>query len=288
MWIDMEGVLLIDKPKGISSFDVVRKIRSITGIKKIGHTGTLDPLASGLLILCLGKYTKLCSLLMASHKVYEAEIILGKTSSTDDAEGIVENGFSTKHLKRIDVEKTLQTFCGQIEQIPPKFSAIKINGRRAYELARKNEPIALPKRSVEIFKTFLIAYNLPEIIIGLHCSKGTYVRSFARDIGERLKVGAYCKNIRRLKSGNFSIQEATLFEDMSKEVIASRILTGINAIREIENFALTSEDYGNAICGRPLISVYDFLGEFGVATFKQNLVAIVKRNEGNMKIVRVI
>lgn len=207
-------ILLVDKPKNWTSFDVIRKLQGHWKYKKIGHAGTLDPLASGLLILATGKFTKQINQIQAEEKTYIASIKLGATTLSADAEFAEENIQDTKHLDEKIVEECIQkNFLGEIEQFPPKFSAVKINGRRAYELARKGEDFEVKKRQVTV-KTFEIL-EFKKIVenditfccleVEIVCSKGTYIRSLARDLGEKLSVGGYLTDLRRTKIGEYSL-----------------------------------------------------------------------------------
>ena len=212
----LEGILLVDKPAGWTSFDVVNIIRkTIAGhlnVKpknvKIGHSGTLDPFATGLLIILVGKnYTKRMNQLLKLDKSYQAEIILGKTSSTGDPEGdiIVK---STNQPTSTDVAKALDSFKGEIRQIPPAYSAIKINGIRSYKLARQGVSIEMPSRLVKINSINLLDYAYPKIKILTEVSSGTYVRSLVQDIGEKLGVGAYTNSLIRTKIGSYNLANA--------------------------------------------------------------------------------
>lgn len=257
-----DQIILIDKPAGISSFGVVAKIRNQLKVEfghkiKVGHTGTLDPFATGLLILLSGKMTKKSNEFLKLDKVYEATLKLGYVSTTGDPEGEIsesvfsehselflkekasdspdfynisplKNSASNANLKNFseaeDVvkmtpreyylrsEKTLSEilhlFIGEITQTPPKFSAIKIGGQRAYKLARKGENFEIPPRQIEIYNIDILNYNYPELKIRVHCSSGTYIRTLAEDIGKKLKTGAYLTALRRIKIGNYDIKDA--------------------------------------------------------------------------------
>ncbi len=208
-----DKIILIDKPAGISSFGVVAKVRgklkAESGRKiKVGHTGTLDPFATGLLILLSGKMTKKSNEFLKLDKVYDATLRLGYTSTTGDPEGeIVEKDvFLTP--KDNDIKSALSKFTGEIEQTPPKFSAIKINGQRAYKLARQNKDFEIPSRLITIYGIEILNYAYPELKIRVHCSSGTYIRTLAEDIGKALGTGAYLTALRRLKIGNYDITNA--------------------------------------------------------------------------------
>ena len=217
----MEGeLLLIDKPAGMTSFGVVARVRRLLsqragGKVKVGHTGTLDPFATGLMILLVGKGTKRSNEFLKLDKVYEAEIVLGATSTTGDPEGeITETTNHTDEITKIELEAALAQFTGEIQQIPPAFSAIKINGQRAYKLARKGEEVIMPARTVTVYGLELIEYSYPVVRIRTHVSSGTYIRTLAEDIGQTLGVGAYCRELRRTKVGDYSIEQATSLNDL--------------------------------------------------------------------------
>ncbi|MBR2836957.1 tRNA pseudouridine(55) synthase TruB [Candidatus Saccharibacteria bacterium] len=206
-------IILIDKPAGISSFGIVAKIRGYLKAKyghkiKVGHTGTLDPFATGLLILLSGQFTKRSNEFLKLDKVYEAEIKLGCTSTTGDPEGEVTK-YSDLIPKRHTIETVLKDFTGEISQTVPKFSAVKINGERAYKLARKGANFTPPTRKVTIYNTEIIEYSYPILRIRCHVSSGTYIRTLAEDIGKALGTGAYLTALRRLKIGNYNIKDAT-------------------------------------------------------------------------------
>ena len=227
----MNGILLVDKPEGWTSFDVVNyvrgKVAKLEGKKpkqiKVGHTGTLDPAATGLLILCVGRATKQVESLMKQDKVYEVELTLGKTSTTEDKEGDITDtepkteGWETPTLS--DVQAVVATFVGEIEQTPPIFSAIKIDGKRAYDLARAGKPVAMKSRTVHIYEISDLLYNYPELRFKTHVGSGTYIRSLARDIGEKLGCGAYMSNLRRTKIGDATVAEAYAVSALSDEIL---------------------------------------------------------------------
>jgi tRNA pseudouridine55 synthase len=209
-----DSVLLIDKPSGMTSFGVVarvrRKLSQQLGKKaKVGHTGTLDPFATGLMIIVTGKECRNAGNYSKLDKVYEATIQLGQTSSTGDPEGeITEVSDLIPTLD--DVNEALEGFLGEIEQTPPAYSAIKINGQRAYKLAREGKVVDMPSRLVTVYSLELVDYTYPEIKIRVHVSSGTYIRTLAEDIGLQLGTGAYCTQLRRTKIADFSIGDAVL------------------------------------------------------------------------------
>lgn len=213
------SVLLVDKPAGITSFGVVARVRrqlsqQLGKKAKVGHTGTLDPFATGLMIIVTGKECRNASLYSKLDKVYETTIRLGETSTTGDPEGeltpvsLPESGEPTKEA----IEAVLKHFTGEITQTPPMFSAIKINGRRAYDLARKGEVVEIPPRVITIFSLELVDYTYPDIQVRAHVSSGTYIRTLAEDIGKALGTGAYCAQLRRTKVGEWSVEGALEIE----------------------------------------------------------------------------
>lgn len=213
-------ILLIDKPAGLTSFGVVarvrRKLTQEIGRKiKVGHAGTLDPFATGLLILLIGKATKKAEEFLKLDKVYEATIRLGAISTTGDPEGeIQESKKLTNPPLRTKVEIVLKSFVGKIEQTPPSFSAIKISGQRAYKLARRGEKIQMPTRKVQIYEIKILKYSYPILKISCHVSSGTYIRTLAEDIGKKLGVGAYTTQLRRLRIGDWTVKEAKTLEEL--------------------------------------------------------------------------
>lgn len=211
------GILLIDKPPQMTSFGVVARVRrrlsEIAGRRvKVGHTGTLDPFATGLMIIVAGKYTKRAGEFSKLDKTYEATIILGQTSTTGDPEGEITDVTGEKPTKE-QVESALVKFTGEITQTPPIYSAIKIDGRRAYDLARKGEKVEMPKRNIKIYSLELVEYKYPELKIKTHVSSGTYIRTLAEDIGNELRVGAYTKELRRTVVGDYKIEQSFKLDD---------------------------------------------------------------------------
>lgn len=208
----MDGLLLIDKPSGWTSFDVVAKVRGLfksQGVTKpkVGHTGTLDPMATGLLILVVGSYTKRAGEFSKLDKVYEAEVTLGQTSNTDDEEGEKTN-MSNRQPSEQEISVVLHSLVGEQLQTPPAFSAIKVNGQRAYKAARKGQEIALEPRPITIYEISGIKYEYPKLHFTVKVSSGTYIRSLARDLGKKLGTGAYLSDLRRLQVGAYSVEQA--------------------------------------------------------------------------------
>lgn len=207
-----DSILLIDKPAGMSSFGVVARVRrrlsqQLGKKAKVGHTGTLDPFATGLMIIVTGKECKNAMQFSKLDKEYEATITLGQTSTTGDPEGELTNG-SAAIPSRDAVEAAVAQFVGTIQQQPPAFSAIKINGQRAYKLARKGEAVEMPLRTVTVYRSEVLSYEYPNVVIRTFVSSGTYIRTLAQDIGAVLETGAYCSQLRRTQVGDYRIEDA--------------------------------------------------------------------------------
>ena len=203
----MNGILIVDKKIGETSFDVIRDVRKKYNMKKVGHTGTLDPMATGVLPILLGDATKLSDFLMDHDKEYVAILKLGKKTNTGDSEGeVIEEGKIPK-LETSKIEVVLKEFLGTSMQTPPMYSAIKVNGKKLYEYARAGEEIERNKRKIEIFKIELISYKDDEIEYKVNCSKGTYIRTLCEDISEKLGTVGYMKSLRRTRVGEFSLED---------------------------------------------------------------------------------
>jgi tRNA pseudouridine55 synthase len=211
-----EGVLLCNKPHGISSHGVIDIVRKTVGMRKIGHTGTLDPLATGLLVLCLGRATKVVQFLSGMEKTYDAEVTLGLRSSTFDSEGIRYDDSlrPVPPMTRESVEDILKDFRGRIRQKVPQFSAVKVDGRRLYELARKGAEVTPPEKVVEVREIKLKEFNSPRLRLEITCGSGTYIRSIANDIGEKIGCGAYLSALCRTRVGAFCIEDALTPEEV--------------------------------------------------------------------------
>ena len=204
----ISGVLVVDKPVGMTSHDVVQTIRNGTGLRRAGHTGTLDPRASGVLVILVGPAVRLSQYVSASDKRYQAIIRMGSTTDTFDADGRFTRSDQPINVTEQQFEDVLKTFIGEIEQTPPPYSAVKVQGRKAYELARQGEEVDLAPRKITVHHLEVLEWAPPEVVVDVHCSSGTYVRSLANDLGEKLGTGAYLVGLRRTKSGRFSLRDA--------------------------------------------------------------------------------
>jgi len=229
----MNGILLIDKPAGMTSHTVVSKLRKKLQTKKIGHAGTLDPSATGLLIICVGFATKVSGYLTDSDKTYQARFRMGRETNTYDSEGEIVSEKSADHITRNDIESELIKFKGDILQKPPIYSAIKINGKKLYQYARSEIEIEIPSRPVTIHSLQLLEYQDGMGLLEMKCSKGTYVRSLVHDLGKALGVGASIENIHRIESSPFSIKHASSLStilDMDLEEIKRRMISVKDAL----------------------------------------------------------
>ena len=204
----ISGALVVDKPVGMTSHDVVQAIRNGTGLRRAGHTGTLDPRASGVLVILVGPAVRLSEYVSASDKRYQAIIRLGGSTDTFDSEGKVTLSKDPLNVTEAQFETALKTFIGEIEQTPPPYSAVKVQGRKAYEMARQGEEVDLAPRKITVHHLEVLEWAPPEVVIDVHCSSGTYVRSLANDLGVMLGCGAYLVGLRRTKSGRFSLRDS--------------------------------------------------------------------------------
>ena len=207
------GIIVIDKPADFTSFDVVAKLRGILHIKKIGHTGTLDPIATGVLVVCVGRATKLVSKLTAEEKIYEAGVLFGEKYDTGDITGKLMKNDSVV-ITEDDFRIACQQFVGDIDQIPPMYSAKKVNGKKLYEYAREGIEVEREPERIHIYSIELLGFDFPHAQIRVHCSKGTYIRTLIEDISEAAGTVGTMESLRRTKNGDFSIEDAVTFEQL--------------------------------------------------------------------------
>ena len=230
-----DGFINLNKPAGMTSHDAVNHIRKIFSTRKVGHAGTLDPLASGVLPIAIGRATKFIEYLAECDKSYRAEILFGVATDSGDLEGEIISCADDFQMPTIDeLSSTLKNFIGEIEQTPPRFSAIKINGRKAYDMARKNLEFEMPRRLVKISDIKLIALGKNSVVLEISCGKGTYIRSLAIDIGERLKIPATLKNLIRLRVGDFDLKNSATLDELNAE----NILPVENCLNHLPRFEL--------------------------------------------------
>ncbi len=286
----MNGIIVIDKPQGKTSHNMVSLMRRLTGIRRIGHTGTLDPMATGVLPVCIGSATKAADLLTLSDKCYRAEMILGKTTDTLDAEGTVTAEFEV-NVSEDEIRRAIKSFEGEIEQIPPMYSAIKQNGKKLYELARQGVEVERKPRKVIINNIDIIEINGNRIVIEVSCSKGTYIRTLCDDIGKKLGTGAYMSALRRIKTGCFELKDAYTvdeLEKMSEEGTLEKHLKSVDRLfKEYDEIHLNGKQTScikNGIRmswrGKPegaMLRLYDNNGDF---------ICISQINDGKLKLVK--
>lgn len=216
---ELRGIVVLDKPSGMTSHDVVARVRRIFKMKRVGHSGTLDPLATGVLVILLGKSTRLFEKFASFDKAYKATMIFGQKTTTADIQGKIIQELPFEHLVKEQIENSLKEFIGNIEQIPPMVSAVKVNGKRLYELARKGIEVAREPRRIRIDKLELMDFDMPRVKFYLECSKGTYVRQLAEDIAEKLSTVACIAQIQRTKVGPFTIDQAVDLQDLNEKHI---------------------------------------------------------------------
>lgn len=209
-----DGIINVYKEKDFTSFDVVAKLRKILGQKKVGHTGTLDPAAEGVLPVCAGKGTKLCDMLTDHDKTYRATLLLGVVTDTQDTTGTVLSETETDGLSEESVREAILSFVGDYNQVPPMYSALKVNGKKLYELAREGKVVERKARPVRIYDIVIESINLPEVVMTVSCSKGTYIRTLCHDIGEKLQVGGCMKELLRTRVGRFSLEGSRTLSEL--------------------------------------------------------------------------
>ena len=289
---EINGLLIIDKPLGFSSNQTLSKIKWLYNPKKAGHTGTLDPLATGILPVCLGEATKFSSYLFDANKTYAAKIKLGFTSSTADAEGTLKDLNIVKFPNKTKVTNVLKTFEGAIEQTPPMYSALKHDGKPLYEYARQGIQIPRKKRIITIFSIKLINLEKDELILEINCSKGTYIRTLAEDIGEKLKVGGYLSSLRRTVVGSLTINDAITLDSIEESLVEDRFKF-INPIdRFLNNFdsLIVSNDEASAIKDGKIVHKKEALENiYRLYTQENFFIGLAEGDaKGNLKVKRLM
>ncbi len=288
----MNGIININKPKGITSFDVVRIIKKTLNMKKVGHTGTLDPMAEGVLPICIGKGTKFAELIMSEEKIYRAEMKLGEITDTYDIEGEVTETFDFSHVTEEEIVKVVNSFIKTYDQIPPIYSAIKVAGKRLYEYAREGKEVEIKGRKITIHNISNIEVKIPYVKFDVKCSKGTYIRSLCFDIGKELNSGGVMTSLTRLKSGIFNIEDSIDIRGIERNDILNNIIS-IEEIFSNLNELRLNEKFSKLVCNGVVIQdkallsslkknegyrVYDFEGEFiGLGELGENGFKIFKR-----------
>jgi len=288
----MNGVININKPKGITSFDVVFKIKKIAGEKKVGHTGTLDPLATGVLPICLGRSTKIIDFIMEGRKTYRVKLELGVVTDTYDSEGTITEKNDVSFVDERNVISVINSFKGDILQEPPMYSALKQNGVRLYELARKGIEVEREKRPVTIYSIENINIDLPYISMDVTCSKGTYIRSLCFDIGRALKTGAVMRELKRLAAEPFRIENSVDLDSLDFETLKKNIVSTEDALSAYESLFL-EEGYDRLLInGVKLLdpnftkSSFDFNNIYKVYSYERKFLGLGKRCDEGFKLLK--
>lgn len=292
----MNGVLVIDKPAGPTSFDVVRQVRSLLKVKKAGHTGTLDPMATGVLPICLEDATKVAGFITEGDKAYDAVVKLGSTTDTLDAQGKVLSEGKVPGLTPALLEEKLARFRGTFSQLPPMYSAVKVAGKRLYEHARAGEEIAREPRQVTVYELLLRDFSATELTLSVRCSKGFFVRSLASELGEALGCGAHLKALRRTMSGPFALARAVPLErvvelcqsEEGRAQVAQRLVSIPEALAELPALTVSEKDAAKVLHGVPL-EAGEKRGRVRVMGPRGQLLAVAEGGrDGRLKYLRVL
>jgi tRNA pseudouridine55 synthase len=291
----MNGLLVLDKPPGITSRDAVDRAATWFPRKtKIGHAGTLDPLATGVLVLAIGQATRLIEYVQAMPKVYRAKIRLGATSDTDDADGLITPVGQASSLPLSGqagslpqgvIQSALSQFLGEVEQVPPAYSAAHVDGRRAHSLARRGTEFTLAPRRVRIDCIELLAYNWPDLELEVHCGKGTYIRAIARDLGNALGVGGYVSELRRLSIGPF-VAEGAVSLDVDAATALGQLLPMRMAVNDLRSISIMADEARRLRHGQTIPAMGD--GEVAVLDASGELVAVGRVQNGTLKSAKVM
>jgi tRNA pseudouridine55 synthase len=249
---DLTGLLNVNKPRGWTSHDVVARVRKLAGQRRVGHAGTLDPLAEGVLPVLLGRATRLADFIQSGNKVYRAVVELGRATETDDAEGAVVSTSAVPDLSSELLEQTLAAFHGEILQTPPKYSALKVDGRRAYAVARSGAEVLLPPRPVTIHGLRLLSWTPVQLTVEVTCSKGTYIRSLARDIASQLGTVGHLAALTRLRVGPFALADSLTPDELAARGVREALLPPTCAIPDAPSVRASSEDAFKIINGQAI------------------------------------
>jgi len=278
-------IVPVDKPSGPTSHDVVTMLRRALGTSKVGHTGTLDPFASGLLLMCVGYSTRLSEYLVGLDKSYDAVALLGVSTTTEDAQGdVLDESRGWERLTADQVDKVLTSFQGNLEQVPPQFSAKKIKGVPMHRRARRGEFVDLPAQNIKIHQLELLGVDLPIVRFRVRCSSGTYVRSLARDIGAKLKVGAHLVELRRTSVGDFSVEEAVKVDHLSDgSRIERRSIDPLRAVGHLPSVEVNQIDVEKLACGNTIPFEDPVKSKLVVVSKAGTLIAIAEAGEGYLQ-----
>lgn len=284
----MFGFLNIYKPKGMTSHDVVAVLRRLTKIKQIGHTGTLDPFAEGVLPICIGKSTRLIEYL-ADDKEYLATVQFGSNTTTYDLEGDIVENFNKK-ITKTELLAELENFKGEISQLPPIYSAIKVNGKKLYEYARKGEDVEIKPRKVVISKIELKSFdeNSQSAQILIACSKGTYIRSIAYDLGKKLKCGGHLTNLIRTKAGNFNLNNSVKLDDLKQapETVADHLINPLEVL-DLPKIELSDENHEKVLHGMAIMNNFENCADFVILIYNNHISAVGLCNGNKILIKKV-
>ncbi|OFI07732.1 tRNA pseudouridine synthase B [Clostridium acetireducens DSM 10703] len=288
----MDGVINVYKLVGMTSFDVVRKVRNISNTKKVGHTGTLDPEASGVLPICIGKATKIVDYIMNEDKIYKAKLKLGIVTDTYDKEGnIIEN--NEVNVSEEEINFVINDFIGNIKQIPPMYSAIKVKGKRLYDLARKGIEIERKPRDITIHYIKILNINIPYVDIEVFCSKGTYIRSLCYDIGKKLNCGASMWALERIKTGGFQVHNSIEIDKLDKTNILNYLIPIDEALYKYDKIYLDIK-YKNLVLNGVVLKDYNVLKNlhkdkiYRVYLQDNSFIGLGKYSEYGFKIIKLL
>jgi tRNA pseudouridine55 synthase len=256
------GLLNLNKPAGLTSRRLVDQVAKLVRPQKAGHAGTLDPLATGVLVVCVGKATRLIELVQQQAKSYEARFLLGRQSDTDDITGNVTEVAVSSEVTREQVEAALPMFCGPIRQVPPSFSAVHVDGARAYDLARKGQAVELAPREVDVYRVELTGFSYPEIDLSIDCGSGTYVRSIGRDLGQTLGCGAVMSALVRTRIGPYRIEDAVTPEQLTPDTLDRFLLPPTTAVEDLPKYSASKEDVEQIRAGRAFGFALDSKAKF--------------------------
>ncbi|MCG8586071.1 MAG: tRNA pseudouridine(55) synthase TruB [Pirellulales bacterium] len=283
------GLLNINKPAGVTSRRVVDRVQRLVRPAKAGHAGTLDPLATGVVVVCVGSATRLIEYVQRMRKSYRATFMLGRTSDTEDIEGQVVELADPPEPTEQAIRDTLKGFVGDSMQRPPAFSALKVQGKRAYDLARAGKEVELAARPITVYGAAVVNYAYPRLVVGIECSRGTYVRSLGRDLAESLGTGAVMSALVRTAVGGFRIEDAIALDDLDANSVAQHLLRARTAVADLPAIELTPDEVEHVRHGRTFAaSAIDADGELALLDSSGALIAIARpAGDGQLKPVRV-
>lgn len=281
----MFGILNVNKPEGLTSRRVVDRVSRLVRGAKAGHAGTLDPIATGVLVVCVGPATRLIPLIQRQPKVYRAVFRLGARSDTDDVTGHVEDVPDATPVTREQVEAVLPEFVGEIEQVPPKFSAVHVGGQRAYKLARRGENVQIKPKRVHVRRIEILRFDDPELELEIECGSGTYIRSVGRDLGDRLGCGAVMSRLVRTRIGPFRLDDAVDVEQLNAASLTEHLLPATMAVADVPRYVCEPDELDDVCCGRLIRpgrdTEYPHGATIAVVTEEGNLACLARFRESD-------